>query len=104
MRAILDQAQVERVGLVVSGLRGAGGGYEYYGGVDTEVADQARGRRGCALGEPGRTPQHPEGGLARAVPAKQAEPELLVGLVRRPPVVQVIHEHCLGEGRVGPFT
>jgi hypothetical protein len=46
-RAILDQAQVERVGLVVSGLRGAGGGYEYYGGVDTGVADQASaGRRG----------------------------------------------------------
>ena len=46
-RAILDQAQVERVGLVVSGLRGAGGGYEYYGGVDTEAADRASaGRRG----------------------------------------------------------
>ena len=46
-RAILDQAQVERVGLVVSGVRAAAGGYEYYGGVDTETTDKASaGRRG----------------------------------------------------------
>ena len=38
-RAILDQANVERIGLVVSGVREAGGGYEYYGRVESGIAD-----------------------------------------------------------------
>lgn len=41
-RAILDQAKVERIGLVVSGVSEAGGGYEYYGRVDPA----GEGRRG----------------------------------------------------------
>lgn len=39
-RAILDQAQMERVGLVVSGVRSAAGGYEYYGRVEGDAGNR----------------------------------------------------------------
>ena len=38
-RAILEQAQVERIGLVVSGVRDSGGGYEYYSRVGAGLGD-----------------------------------------------------------------
>jgi capsular exopolysaccharide synthesis family protein len=38
-RAILEQAKVERIGLVVSGVRDAGGGYEYYSRMETGLPD-----------------------------------------------------------------
>jgi polysaccharide biosynthesis transport protein len=39
-RAILDQAKVERVGLVVSGVGDTAGGYEYYSSIDRGTADR----------------------------------------------------------------
>jgi succinoglycan biosynthesis transport protein ExoP len=44
-RAILDQAGVERVGLVVSGVRGSAGGYEYYGRTEGPVVGAEPSRR-----------------------------------------------------------
>jgi polysaccharide biosynthesis transport protein len=44
-RAILDQAGVKRIGLVVSGVRGTAGGYEYYSRAETApVAAESAGR------------------------------------------------------------
>jgi polysaccharide biosynthesis transport protein len=40
-RAILDQAKVEHIGLVVSGVRDAVGGYEYYGRMESRTTDAA---------------------------------------------------------------
>jgi polysaccharide biosynthesis transport protein len=39
-RTILDQAKVERVGLVVSGVGDTAGGYEYYSRIDSDTADR----------------------------------------------------------------
>jgi hypothetical protein len=48
-RAILDQAHVQRVGLVVTGVRESPGGYEYYSRVgDEQLADAPRDRAGRA--------------------------------------------------------
>jgi polysaccharide biosynthesis transport protein len=48
-RAILDQAHVQRVGLVVTGVRESPGGYEYYSRVgDEQLADASRDRAGRA--------------------------------------------------------
>lgn len=47
-RAILDQHHVDRLGLVVTGVRERPGGYEYYGQLDGDAAEPAkpRARRG----------------------------------------------------------
>ena len=47
-RAILDQHRIDRIGLVVTGVRERPGGYEYYERLDGDVAAQAEpgGRRG----------------------------------------------------------
>lgn len=46
-RAILDQAKVEHIGLVVTGVRDAVGGYEYYGRMESRTTDAAgAGRQG----------------------------------------------------------
>jgi polysaccharide biosynthesis transport protein len=45
-RAILDHAGLERIGLVVSGIRGSAGGYEYYGRIDDTPAYPEAGGRG----------------------------------------------------------
>jgi polysaccharide biosynthesis transport protein len=47
-RAILDQANVERIGLVVSGVSEGGGGYEYYGRVESGIADSRSASRAAA--------------------------------------------------------
>lgn len=44
-RAILDQANLERVGLVVSGVRGSAGGYEYYSRTDGPIVGAEPSRR-----------------------------------------------------------
>jgi polysaccharide biosynthesis transport protein len=44
-RAILDQANLERVGLVVSGVRGSPGGYEYYSRTESPAVGPEPTRR-----------------------------------------------------------
>jgi Mrp family chromosome partitioning ATPase len=43
-RAILDQHRVDRLGLVVTGVRERPGGYEYYGQLDGDAAEPAKPR------------------------------------------------------------
>ena len=50
-RAILDQARVDRIGLVVTGVRESPGGYEYYSRIDRDAgkgAKKGRTRRAAA--------------------------------------------------------